>query len=207
MKKNQLRLKSPQEARLHNIIDMGLDFSAMIRLFEEGSKSTLRAKILTVLPTVFEAESEKHFKDIHSSFCIWGMNNIKLATRRRKGQIIKKAGPASYGQIAKIFDVVLKVVVYYCHLPNCDKSQQISKWLNAAVDTRLLACLKKRYPEDMPSWPTTIEKVDSSSVYMAIQEVVHRVINEAHNGGITPVQFDDIYWQALNRQGFSPSNC
>ena len=36
--KEQSELK---EIRFHNIIDMGLTFSAMIRLFEKGSKYTL----------------------------------------------------------------------------------------------------------------------------------------------------------------------
>lgn len=197
--KTQLKLNDPQEARLHNVIDMGLNFSAMIRLFDKGAKKKLRARILAEIGGVFEAKSEKHFKDIHSSFCSWGTNNIKLAARRKNGQIIKRARRASYGQIAKTFDVVLKVAVYYCHLPNCEKSEPISEWLNAAVDTKMMALLKKCYPEAMRSWPATIERVNSSA-YMVIQEVVRKFITERHGGSITSVQFDDIYWEALNRQ-------
>ncbi len=130
----------------------------------------------------------------------WGVRQIILAERKNKrGQVVKKAGPASYGQIAKTFDVVLKVAVYYCHLPNCEKSQQISGWLNAAVDTRMMGMLKKYYLEDIASWPATIEQVDNST-YMSIQEIVRKFIAERHNGNIIPVQFDDIYWRALNRQ-------
>lgn len=39
--KDQSELDDPEEIRLHNIIDMGLTFSAMIRLFEKGSKKKL----------------------------------------------------------------------------------------------------------------------------------------------------------------------
>lgn len=192
-------LSDTKEARLQNIIDMGLHFSAMIRLFEEGSKRELYREILAQARQVFTAESEGHFKEIHSSFCSWGVRQIILAERKKRGQVIKKASPASYGQIAKTFDVVMKVAVYYCHLPDCEKSQQISGWLNAGVDTRMMGMLKKYYLEDIASWPATIEQVDSST-YTSIQEIVRKFIADRHKGNIIPVQFDDIYWRALNRQ-------
>jgi len=201
----QLKLNQPQDAKLHNIVDMGLDFSAMIRLFEKKSKEKLRARILGDIQNVFDAISEEHFRGIHSSLCIWGTNNIMLAERKKNGQIIKCAQPASYGQIAKTFDVVLKVTIYYCQLPDSEKSQLISKWLNAAVDTKMMAMLKKCYPEDLRPWPTTIEQVNSP-IYIAIQEVVRKFIHDKHGGSITPVQFDDVYWEALNRQGNTPGD-
>lgn len=201
----QLELNNPQDARLHNIIDMGLHFSAMIRLFEEGSKRELCREILAQARQVFTAESEGHFKEIHSSFCSWGARQIILAERKKRGQVIKKASPASYGQIAKTFDVVMKVAVYYCHLPDCEKSQQISGWLNAAVDTRMMGMLKECYPKDIDPWPSTIGQVDKFT-YMSIQKIVRKVIADRHKGNIIPVQFDDIYWRALNRQEPPPGN-
>jgi hypothetical protein len=119
---NQLKLNRPQDARLHNIIDMGLDFSTMIRLFEKKSKEKLRARILGEVQNVFVVTSKEHFRDIHAGLCTWGTNNITLAQRRKNGQVIKRTGPAGYGQMAKTFDVLLKVTVYYCHLPNVKKS-------------------------------------------------------------------------------------
>ena len=122
-----------------------------------------------------------------------------LAERKKNGQVVKKARLASYGQIAKTFDVVLKVTVYYSHLPDVKKSALISKWLNAAVDTKMMAMLKKYYPADVRPWPTAIEQVNSS-IYATIQETVRKFIHDKHGGSITPVQFDDIYWEALNRR-------
>ncbi|MFH1141067.1 MAG: hypothetical protein V1724_05245 [Chloroflexota bacterium] len=195
-----LKLKNAHEARLDNIIDMGLDFSAMIRLFERGSKRRLQARILDDLPKVFEAKSEKQFVDFHASFCNWGRETVMLAEKTKNGQITKKSGPASYGQIAKTLDVVLKVAVYYCHLPNCEKYQSISGWLNAAVDTKMMALLSKYYPEAIRPWPATIEKVDDYA-YAVIQDTVRKFIKEKHSGSITPVQFDDIYFKALKERG------
>jgi hypothetical protein len=188
--------KDPIEAKLSNIIDMGLGFSGMIRLFKRGEKKKLHKELLSRVRDVFEAESEEEFRGIHSSFCEWGTREIILAERKRKEKIIRKSGPASYGQIAKTLNVVLKVTVYYCHLPNCEKSEQISRWLDAAVDTKMMDFLKERYPEDIRPWPTTIEQVDASA-YKKIEEIVRKYIKEKHRGNITPVQFDDIYWKAI----------
>jgi len=194
--KTQLKLNDPQETRLHNIIDMGLGFSAMIRLFDKGTKRKLRKSMITMTKKVFLAKSEEEFKRLHSEFCQWGKKEIGLA---------RKSGTASYGQIAKTLDVVLKVAVYYCHLPECGKSKQLSRWLNAAVDRRMMAMLKKYYPKAIEPWPSAIEQVDSGR-YIKIQEIVRKFINERHNGSITPVQFDDIYWEALNRPKALPTN-
>jgi hypothetical protein len=182
-------MKESSKAKLSNIVDMGLGFSGMIRLFKQGEKEKLHQKLLSVVQKVFEAESEQQFREIHSSFCEWGTENITLAKKRSK---------ASYGQIAKTLNVVLKVVVYYCHLPDCEMSQQISRWLDAAVDTKMMEYLKERYREAIKPWPTAIEHVHESD-YREIQKVVHKHVKEKHEGKITPVQFDDIYWEALNR--------
>lgn len=188
----------PEEAKLHIIVDIGLSSSAMMRNFVKGTSKTLQSKVLTEVRRLFEAESEEQYRSIHSSLCVWGTKNIITAERRKNGQIIKRSGPASYGQIAKTLDVALKVVFYYCHLPDCERSQLISKWLNAAVDTKMMAMLKGFHPDDTKSWPTSLEQVDRSA-YAMIQENVHKFINERHGGRIIPVQFDDMYWEALNR--------
>jgi len=177
----------------------------MIRLFEKNTKEKLLPRIINEVQSIFEATSEKQFQTIHSGFCDWSINNITLAEKVRNGQVIKRSGPVSYGQIAKTFDVVLKVTIYYCHLPDIEKSQIISRWLNAAVDEKMMAMLKKSYPASIKPWPDTIELVDRSS-YAEIQETVRKFIRDNHGDNITPVQFDDIYWKALNRQENLHSN-
>jgi len=176
--------------RLKNIIDVGLTASAMIRLFEQGTKEKkLRGPILKTVAKIFEAKSEAEFKRIHSAFCQRGTSEITLA---RKNKF------ASYGQIAKTLDVVLKVAVYYCHLPECEKSKELSGWLNAAVDTKMMTKLRKLYPKDLKPWPRTIEEVNRQN-YDDIQRIVRKFIREEHQDSITPVQFDDYYWRELNR--------
>ena len=196
--KKQSRLSCAEEARLRNIIDMAMGFSAMMRLFAEGSKRQLHEKILATAREVFEAESERDYIAIHSRFCIWGIASVMRAEREKNGVVTKKATHASYGQMAKTLDVALSVAIYYCHLPDCVKSQELSPWLNSAVDTKMMAMLRRCYPKDLQPWPRTIEQVDSAA-YAAIQKLVRRFIEEVHKGSITPAQFDDIYWRLLNK--------
>lgn len=191
-------IDDPDEIRFRNIIGMGLDFSSMIRLFEKGSEDKLWDKIVYEKASkIFKAQSKEEFDKIHQEFCDWGTRNIILAEKKRNGRIIKRRKPASYGQIAKTFDVTLKVAIYYSHLPDYQKCEKILKWLNAGVDTRMMAMLRKKYPDHIQAWPTTIEAVDKAK-YFAIQEAVRRFIREEHNGRLLPVQFDDIYWYKLN---------
>jgi hypothetical protein len=191
--KNKPKIVDPEtiaSIRLKNIIDVGLTASAMIRLFEQDTKEKkLRGPILKTILKIFEAKSEAEFKRIHSAFCQRGTSEIALA---RKNKF------ASYGQIAKTLDVVLKVAIYYCHLPECEKSKELSEWLNAAVDTKMMAKLRKHYPMAIKPWPRTIEKVDRQN-YDEIQRIVKKFILEEHQDSITPVQFDDYYWRELNR--------
>jgi len=193
-----LKINEAEDAKLNNIVDMGLNFSAMMRLLQEGTKQLIKVKSLSEVNEVFKAESEIQFNQVHSAFCNWGTANIVLAERQKKGRLLQESGPVSYGQIAKIFDVVLKVVVYYSRFPNEEKSYLISGWLHAAVDTKMMKYLKKFYPEDIHSWPTSIAQVNRTK-YLIIQQTVKKFIKEKHEGNITPVQFDDIYWEALNK--------
>ncbi len=197
-KSSGLKTNNSEEAKLHNIVDMALEFSAMLRLLQAGSKQKLKNMTLSKLDEVFKAETEAEFNELHDAFCNWGVHNIVLAIKRRNGQVIKESGPVSYGQIAKIFDVIFAVVIYYSHYPNYEKSLLISEWLHAAVDTKMMKLLKNAYPGDIGPWPTTIEQVKPGE-YLAIQKAVKKFIKEEHGGSITPVQFDDIYWEALNR--------
>jgi hypothetical protein len=191
-------LSEPQRIRFENIIDMGLQWSTMMRLFEEGSKKRLfKQMIKKTTEEVFNADSRDGFMKAHTGFCDWGSSNIFQAEKERKGRVIKRRTIASYGQIAKTLDVTMKVAVYYSHLPDCERAKTISKWLNAAVDTPMMAMLRREYPNKIKPWPRTVEDVQKGE-YRKIQEIVHQFIRDKHQGKILPVQFDDIYQNLLN---------
>ena len=65
-----------EEARIYNIVDMGLTFSAMIRLYKKGTKEILHRKILEELKSISYVTSEEGFEIIHSNFCKWGIKTV-----------------------------------------------------------------------------------------------------------------------------------
>jgi len=182
----------PKAVRLNNIVTMGIGFSAMTRLYKKGSKKDLHKSILEVAKELFEAKSKKDYVRIHSTFCKQTVGNIKLA----------KKGTASYGEIAKTLDVVMRVAVYYAHLPDCRRARKLTKWLNAAVDTKMTTYLNTYLRENHPQKRLlkTAQKVSDENEYMRIQKVVKDFIREKHPDKILPVQFDDIYWRCLNKK-------
>ena len=185
--------------KLFNIVDMGLTFSAMIRLYEKDSKQNIRDQIIQILKEISNADSEDQFELYHEKFCDWGVQNIVLAEKVKNKRIIKESGPASYGQIAKTLDVVLKVAVHYCFWPDPKKSKELSEWLHAAIDNKMMQMLEEEYSDQLLYWPLSVEAVDKG-IYKKLQQVVKKFIQEKHGGMILPVNFDDIYWNVLNRQ-------
>jgi len=185
--------------KIKNILDMALDFTAMIRLFEKGSNKKILSYLDSFIPSIFNSETELEYNGKHSEFCQWFTSNIKTAEKRNKnGLLIKKSGYASWGQAAKVLDIILKVCIYYCHLPSCERAAKIVVWLNGAVDTPILEYLKKCYNCQLISRTTTIEGIDKEK-YEEIQKMIRSEINEKYNDKIVPVQFDDILWRKLNR--------
>ena len=170
----------------------------MIRLYEKGTKQILHRNILEELKNISNSNSKEDFELIHSNFCKWGIKNLILAEKTKAEKVIKEKGPASYGQIAKTFDVVLKVVIYYCQWPTPEKSKELSQWLHAAVDNKMMRFLKRKCPECFLNWPTSVEEVNET-IYLDLQRLVCDFIRDEHDGNIIQVQFDDIYWNTLNR--------
>ena len=93
---------------------------------------------------------------------------------------------------------MLKVVIYYSKWPDELKSERIAIYLNAAVDTKMMAFLKSKCPDHFEFWPVTVGSVNQS-IYVSIQELVRQFISDDHRDQIMPVQFDDLYWNYLNR--------
>ena len=181
----------PKDVRLNNIITMGIGFSAMTRLFKKGSKKNLHKSILEVAKELFEAKSKEDYDRIHSKFCNDKVGKIKLA----------KGGTAKYGEIAKTLDVVMRVAVYYAHLPDCRRACKLTEWLNAAVDTKMTdylnRYLRKKHSKERLKTATNVK---DEKEYRRIQEVVKDFIREKHPDKISPAQFDDIYWRCLNKK-------
>ncbi len=181
----------PDQVKLLNIVDMALSFSAMMRLFEEGSKDKIQKQTMEYLPRFFNAKSEAEFKAAHHAFCVWGTSTINTAEKKQKDGSVKNSGSASYGQIAKTLDVVLHVVIHYAQYPTNETAKVLSKWLNTAMDTKMMSFLAGCYPAALKPWPKTIEQVTKDD-YEVIQESVRLCIQEEHLGNISPLDVDEV---------------
>lgn len=180
-----------------NVIDMAITFTAMIRVFEKGSKKRIVERLRHTFEKLEGVPNAKEYRSIHDSFCVWFTNDICTAERKKNGRIIKRSGPASYGQAAKILDISMKVYVYYCSQPTQEISKQIIPFLNGAVDTPILNHLKSLYPAEAIK-ADTIESVDKET-YNRLQASLSWDIATRFDNKIYPVQYDDIMWNQLNR--------
>ena len=190
--------KTAEQAKLKNIIEMAVSFSAMGRVFEKGSTEKIKAKLENCIKDLLNLNAEEEYHKKHKEFCKWFTRNIKTAERKKEGRTIKRSQYASWGQAAKVIDIVLKVCIYYCNLPSAEVSSKIVPWLNGAIDTPILGDLKKRHSSPIISQISTIEDIDKIA-YEELQKIIRTDIKESFNGEIFPVQYDDIKWRELNR--------
>jgi len=192
--------REAKEVKTKNIVDMAIGFTAMTRVFEKRSVSKIKDKLESVLPEICYATSEDNFRSRHHNFCQWFAQNIKTAEHKKGELIIKNSTSASYGQGAKVLDVVLKVFVHYCCLPSPEAAEKIQKWLNAAVDTNMMKHLKSMPNAEASSiTATSIEDV-TEKTYHRLQELVREDIEHNFQSPILPVEWDDIMWRRLNRR-------
>jgi hypothetical protein len=102
-----------QTIKKRNIIDMALTFTAMVRVFEKKSKERITNKLYELSEKLDDVHTKEQFEEIHSEFCHWFVSEITTAEKNLKNRTRKEACPASYGHAAKVFDIAMKVYVYY----------------------------------------------------------------------------------------------
>ena len=187
-----------EEIKLENIIYLGLGFTGMMRLLKKNQIFQLHRKLVDIIKKKFFTVTDaKSFEKAHSDFCEWGTKNIWLAANKKHK---KPNRLIAYGQIAKTLNVVLKVVIHYSQLPDAQKANSIRPWLHAAIDNKMMHLLKSKYSYKLDPWPESIEKVCRDQ-YFHIQTFVQDFIVQNHaNKPINPVDFDDIYWNLLNKK-------
>ena len=183
------RKEKAKKAKKQNVIDMAFTFSAMSRVFKKGSNNKIRQKFNNFLEQFFDLNTKREFNNKHSKVCKWISTNIKTS---------KKSEYVSWGQAAKITDIVLKVYFYYCRLPSPKVASKIIPWLNAAIDTQLLNHLKNQYNSQVISQVSSLKDINKKT-YNELQNIILSEIKKQYRDKIFPVQYDDIKWRELNR--------
>jgi len=187
-------LKLAEKAKKQNIIDMAVGSTAMIPLFQERSADLIKEKLADLFEGLDRISSDQDFSKMHRDFCQWFVKTIRLA---------KTEEPSSYGHAAKVLDLALKVYVYYCNMPSPAKAESLMPRLNGAIDTPILRLLykklediyRKSYP---PHYLWTIKIIDKED-YDLLQKVIRQDIRDSFDDKLSPVQYDDIMGQRLNR--------
>ena len=77
------------------IIDNAISFSAMNRVFEQGSKKKIADKLEWSLGLLAGVGNKTDFEKIHTEFCEWFVQNIFTAKNVLKNKKIKKSRTAS----------------------------------------------------------------------------------------------------------------
>lgn len=183
-----------EKVKVENIVDMAITFTAMLRVLKGGSKEKLTAKFLSVLPVLEKVRAAEDYNAIHTEFCLWFTANIQTPSRKLKNGSINKSHASSWGHAAKVYDLVMKVCVYYCRLPTPEVATRIVPFMKGAVDTPILKHLKETFI-DKSIKAKTIEQIDREA-YELLQGLID---TESQGKAILPVQYDDLMWRDLNR--------
>jgi len=188
-KKEMENAFNEDEIRKLNIYDMSFMFTSMARVFKKQSKEIILLQYKNTVSKIENVLSKEEFEIEHLNFCKWFCQNIKLS-KIENGLFDRYA---SYGQVVKVLDIMLKVEFYYCN-----RDAEIAKYLHAAIDTPILNYLKKQYP-DSTILAKTIYEIEKQE-YSKLQEIIKKEIADKYQNKITPVQYDDIKWRELNRK-------
>ena len=179
------------EARTTGILNMAFDFASMARTFKPGSKGKFLKRVRVLLPRLAHVRSQEEFNVLHDEICRWGCRSLKPSHAGRPR--------ASYGQVAKTLNVVLKVVVYYCGLPDQDQATRLLPWLHAAIDNPMMKHLRRQFGKGFPKGIKVIADVDKRA-YPVLRDLACRDSAEMFGSGLHPVQWEDIVWVTSNKK-------
>ena len=178
-----------EKARTTAILHMAFDFASMARTFKKGTKDKFLRRVRAMLPRLAHVESEDEFDTLHAEVCRWGCRSFRPSHAGRPR--------ASYGQVAKTLNVVLKVVVYYCGLTRPTPGE--------APVTLASPCHRQLHDEvppaavqgRVPPGIQAIADVDRRS-YTVLINLAARDAVENLGGKLHPVQWEDIVWSEVN---------
>lgn len=181
-----------KDAKFKNIIDMAVEFSGLGRVFAKDDVKTIREKFYDCMGDILDSKTKEQLRKRHGEFCQWFTGNIR---RNRKAN----RKNASWGHAAKMLDIVLKVVICYCHLPSREISTKLKPWLNCGIDTQLLDKLKKVSKNAEISRMEYLTDIDRKG-YETLQKILCDYIKKKYHGKLCPVECDDVLFRELNRK-------
>jgi len=184
-----IELQEVEEARTENIIEIALEFSGMLRVFEQGSNVKIIPRLREFFRGLESIDSKAAYDSAHAAFCDWFVANMRTAEKEWKSGRIKPSVPCAYGHGAKVLDIAAKVYVYYCGKPSVEIAASVLPMLHCGLDTPMMKGL------DPVNARGTIQEVDRAE-YERLQGLVAAKIAGLK---LHPVQYDDVMWRRLQR--------
>ncbi len=192
-KSNSVNCKMANDKKILGILHMAMGFSSMLRIFKSGTNKKIINKKDEWIK-ILKSKNETDFDKRHEEFCNWGVKAIE--SRNGTGKKV------SYGQIAKTLNVLLKVMVYYCRMPNEEEANRLIPLLHPAIDAQMIEYLCKKYRGNgAPKNIRIIASVKTKETYNQLRKLVkEEIINGRRFKGLHPVHWDDIKWLELNEK-------
>lgn len=190
-------LHAAETARIKNIIEMAVDFSAMTWLFPRKSGPRIYDRLEVAFAGLSSIREQKDYDLMHADFCNWFTQNVDRSQKKKQRESKTAVRKSSYGQAAKVLDIAAKVYVYYCALPSREIAQTLMPLLHSGLDNKMVQHLICKFPKAGIK-SKQLEDIDRPK-YEQLQSLVGREIREDFNSEIYPVQYDDIFFRRLNR--------
>lgn len=183
-----ITLQEAREAKIKNILEMSLDFSAMTRVFKKQSSTTILGRLEAFFAEAEGVTTKEEYDILHAAFCKWFVENISTAEKKLRNGRLKASCQCSYGHAAKVLDVAAKIYIYYSAQFSPEVTRYLIPMLHAALDTEMMRDLCFESPE-------TLQGVDRVEYERLQALVTHRISGL----GIHPVQYDDVMWRRIQR--------
>ncbi|MFH1978636.1 MAG: hypothetical protein ABIJ92_04895 [Candidatus Aenigmatarchaeota archaeon] len=174
---------SPKEQKIRHIIDLAIGIPSIIRMCERGASVVIENKFDPLLNKLIPVKSKIDLDKIREEFCRWAESNIKQCKS-------KEVRLVSWGQAAKIFDVGLKVCVYYCHLPDNNTANRISPFLNCPIDEQIQSVLVRNGLLDKNTRLKKMGKEHYEKIQYAVREDMKTLVGVRH-----PIEYDEVNWE------------
>ena len=188
--------------RMENIIDMAVLFSGMIRVLKKGSKDRIVEKIKDSINEFFNLSGKKDYIKKHENLCMKIIEDKKIKTAKGDDSL-------SWGQSAKIVDITMKVIFYYCKLPSEEYALKILPWLNGPIDSKILRYIKHQIKEGHLKKYENIyyEKIAEIQSLKDIDKQKYRLLQkifldckERGNENMSLIEYEEIIWWNLKKK-------
>jgi hypothetical protein len=169
-------LQQAEDAKAKNIIEMGLDFTAMKWLFQKESTPKILDRLETAFAKFHRIESQNDYDRLHEDFCNWFTENVPRAQKKKQREAGAPIKKSSYGQAAKVMDIAAKVYVYYCNMPSPEIARVIVPILHGALDNEIVQHLIRKFPGAGVK-SEALEDIDCNK-YQQLQSLVAKDVQE-----------------------------